>query len=375
MDRKKIVVVQLSGGNDYLNCVIPYENPNYFDNRPNVRLNEDQVIPIGQGLAMNPAMAPIKELYDQGKVAILHGTGYPDPNRSHFRSMDIWHTAEPTKVGNEGWLGNAVNQMHPKHDNVVAAVNFGSALPRALVSHQAPVATVNDLETYGLMNHVDDLNQRMEALQAFRDIYTQAIGSGPVMDYLSQTGLDALQGSDILGTVLDKYSSEVEYADNSFAKSIKSAAQVLLADIGTRICYTQHGSFDAHTNGIALQEGLLEDVSGGIFDFYLDMKNANKADDVVLFVFSEFGRRVKDNGNGTDHGSGGVAFVIGDSVEGGHYGEYPSLKSEDLIEGDLEFSLDFRSIYAELLEDWLEVDAKPVVKGIYEKVGFLRQDS
>ena len=375
MDRKKIVIVQLSGGNDYLNCVIPYENPNYFDNRPNVRLNEDQVIPIGQGLAMNPAMAPIKELYDQGKVAILHGTGYPDPNRSHFRSMDIWHTAEPAKVGNEGWLGNAVNQMHPKHDNVVAAVNFGSALPRALVSHQAPVATVNDLETYGLMNHVDDLNQRMEALQAFRDIYTQAIGSGPVMDYLSQTGLDALQGSDILGTVLDKYSSEVEYADNSFAKSIKSAAQVLLADIGTRICYTQHGSFDAHTNGIALQEGLLEDVSGGIFDFYLDMKNANKADDVVLFVFSEFGRRVKDNGNGTDHGSGGVAFVIGDSVEGGHYGEYPSLKSEDLIEGDLEFSLDFRSIYAELLEDWLEVDAKPVVKGIYEKVGFLRQDS
>ena len=375
MDRKKIVVVQLSGGNDYLNCVIPYEDPNYLDNRPNVRLNEDQVIPIGQGLAMNPAMAPIKELYDQGKVAIIHGTGYPDPNRSHFRSMDIWHTAEPTKVGNEGWLGNAVNQMYPKHDNVVAAVNFGSALPRALVSHQAPVATVNDLETYGLMNHVDDLNQRMEALQAFRDIYTQAIGSGPVMDYLSQTGLDALQGSDILGTVLDKYSSEVEYADNSFAKSIKSAAQVLLADIGTRICYTQHGSFDAHTNGIALQEGLLEDVSGGIFDFYLDMKNANKADDVVLFVFSEFGRRVKDNGNGTDHGSGGVAFVIGDSVEGGHYGEYPSLKSEDLIEGDLEFSLDFRSIYAELLEDWLEVDAKPVVKGIYEKVGFLRQDS
>ena len=202
MDRKKIVVVQLSGGNDYLNCVIPYEDPNYLDNRPNVRLNEDQVIPIGQGLAMNPAMAPIKELYDQGKVAIIHGTGYPDPNRSHFRSMDIWHTAEPTKVGNEGWLGNAVNQMYPKHDNVVAAVNFGSALPRALVSHQAPVATVNDLETYGLMNHVDDLNQRMEALQAFRDIYTHVIGSVPVIDYLSQTGLYAFQGSDLLGSGL-----------------------------------------------------------------------------------------------------------------------------------------------------------------------------
>ena len=375
MKGKKIVVVQLSGGNDYLNCVIPYEDSNYLDNRPNVRLNENQVIPIGQGLAMNPAMAPVKDLYDKGKVAILHGTGYPEPNRSHFRSMDIWHTAEPTKVGNEGWLGNAVNQMHPNHDNVVAAVNFGAALPRALVSHQAPVATVSDLESYGLMNHVKDIEQRTEALQAFRDIYTQAIGSGPVMDYLSQTGLDALQGADILGTVLGKYSSDVEYADNSFAKSIKGAAQVLQADIGTRICYTQHGSFDAHTNGIALQEGLLEDVSGGIYDFYLDMKNANKGNDVVLFVFSEFGRRVKDNGNGTDHGSGGVAFVIGDSVEGGHYGEYPSLKSEDLLEGDLRFSLDFRSIYAELLEDWLEVDAQPVVKGTYEKVGFLKQAS
>jgi len=373
MNDKKIVVVQLSGGNDYLNCIIPYEDPNYLDNRPNVRLTEDEVIPIGQGLAMNPAMAPVKDLYDQGKVAILHGTGYPVPNRSHFRSMDIWHTAEPTKVGNEGWLGNAVNQMYPKHDNVVAAVNFGSALPRALVSHQAPVATVSDLETYGLMNHVHDSEQRMEALQAFRDIYTQAIGSGPVMDYLSQTGLDALQGADILGTVLDKYSSDVEYADNSFAKSIKGAAQVLQADIGTRICYAQHGSFDAHTNGIALQEGLLKDVAGGIYDFYSDMKSANKSDDVVLFVFSEFGRRVKDNGNGTDHGSGGVAFVIGDSVDGGHYGEYPSLKSEDLLEGDLKFHLDFRSIYTELLEDWLEVDSQSVVKGTYEKVGFLKQ--
>ena len=375
MSDKKIVVVQLSGGNDYLNCVIPYEDPNYFDNRPNIRLTEDEVIPIGQGLAMNPAMAPVKDLYDQGKVAILHGTGYPVPNRSHFRSMDIWHTAEPTKVGNEGWLGNAVNQMYPKHDNVVAAVNFGSALPRALVSHQAPVATVSDLETYGLMNHMPESEQRIEALQAFRDIYTQAIGNGPVMDYLSQTGLDALRGADILGTVLDKYSSDVEYADNSFAKSIKCAAQVLQADIGTRICYTQHGSFDAHTNGIALQEGLLTDVAGGIYDFYSDMKDANKGDDVVLFVFSEFGRRVKDNGNGTDHGSGGVAFVIGDSVNGGHYGEYPSLKSEDLLEGDLKFNFDFRSIYTELLEDWLEIDSQPVVKGKYEKVGFLKQDN
>ncbi|MEC7733353.1 MAG: DUF1501 domain-containing protein [Chloroflexota bacterium] len=372
MGDKKIVVVQLSGGNDYLNCVIPYDNPHYVDNRPNVRITEDRVIPIGDGLGFNPVMSPIKDLYDQGKVAVIHGVGYPEPNRSHFRSMDIWHTAEPTKVGNEGWLGNAINQMYPKHDNVVAAVNFGAGLPRALVSHGAPVASVTDLNTYGLMNHVTELDQRNEALQAFKDMYSQAIGSGPVMDYLSQTGLDALKGAEIIGGVTEKYSSDVEYAENSFAKAMKGAAQVLQADIGTRICYTQHGSFDAHTNGIALQEGLLTDVSGGIYDFYDDMKRANKSDDVIMFVFTEFGRRVKDNGNGTDHGSGGVAFVIGDQVEGGQYSDYPSLAPDQLLEGDLRFNLDFRSVYTEILEDWLEIDARPVVKGEYEKVGFLK---
>jgi uncharacterized protein (DUF1501 family) len=372
MKEKKIVIVQLSGGNDYLNCIVPYNNPHYVDNRPNVRISEDRVIPIGEGLGMNPVMQPIKDLYDQGKVAIIHGVGYPVPNRSHFRSMDIWHTAEPTKVGNEGWLGNAINQMYPKHDNVVAAVNFGAGLPRALVSPGAPVASVTDLDTYGLMSHIGQSQQRNEALQAFKDMYAQAIGSGPVMDYLSQTGLDALRGADIISTVTSKYNSDIEYGNNSFAKAMKGAAQVLQADIGTRICYTQHGSFDAHTNGIALQEGLLTDVSRGIYDFYQDMKNANKSEDVIMFVFTEFGRRVRDNGNGTDHGSGGVSFVIGDSVQGGQYSEYPSLAPERLLEGDLEFNLDFRSIYTEILEDWLNIDAKPVVKNQYDKVGFLK---
>lgn len=370
---RKLVVAQLSGGNDYLNCVIPYNNPRYIDNRPNVRITEESVIPLDKNYGFNPAMQPIKELYDEGKVAIIHGVGYPVPNRSHFRSMDIWHTAEPTKVGNEGWLGNAINQMHPDGDNVVAAVNFGSGLPRALVAKGAPVASVTDLDTYGLMSHMNEEGQRNEALQAFRDMYTQAIGTGPVMDFLSQTGLDALRGADIISSVTGNYSSDIEYASNSFAKSMKGAAQVLQADIGTRICYAQHGSFDAHTNGIALQEGLLTDVCGGIYDFYRDMKDHNKSEDVLIFAFSEFGRRVRDNGNGTDHGSGGVAFLIGDGVKGGHYSEYPSLDDDKLIEGDLAFNFDFRGLYTEILEDWLEVDAMPVVNGVYEKANALLQ--
>ena len=372
MADRKLVVVQLSGGNDYLNCVVPYGDPRYIDSRPNVRVTEDTVIPLDRGYGLNPGMQPIKDLYEQGKVAIVHGVGYPTPNRSHFRSMDIWHTAEPVQVGDEGWLGNAIRQMHPKGDNVVAAVNFGAGLPRALVAKGAPVASVTDLDTYGLMNHMDVEDQRSEALEVFKHMYTQAIGSGPVMDFLSQTGLDALRGADILRSVAERYSSRVEYDSNPFAQSMKGAAQVLKADIGTRICYTQHGSFDGHTNGLALQEKLLRDVSGGIHDFYSDVNEHTQRDDVLIFVFSEFGRRVKDNGNGTDHGSGGLALLIGDGVRGGHYSEYPSLDPDKLVEGDLAFNLDFRSLYTEILEDWMEVDARPVVKGEYDRVGFLK---
>ena len=147
---------------------------------------------------------------------------------------------------------------------------------------------------------------------------------------------------------------------------------MLTADIGTRICYTQHGSFDTHTNEVALLNKLWDHVAGGIYDLYTDLKEHDASEDVLIFVFSEFGRRVKDNGNGTDHGSGGVAFMIGDGVNGGHYSEYPSLAPETLVEGDLAFNLDFRSVYTEILEDWLEVEARPIVKGEYEKVGALK---
>ncbi len=368
---RKLVVVQLSGGNDYLNCVVPYTNSEYIDNRPNVRIEQEDVIPLDDQYGFNPAMGPIKDLYDQGKVAIIHGVGYPVPNRSHFRSMDIWHTAEPTKVGDEGWLGQAVREMHPDGDHVVAAVNFSAALPRALVAKNAPVASVSDLSSYGLLNHMDGGDQRSEALEAFRNMYTHAIGTGPVMDFLSQTGLDALKGSDILSGVPEMYSSNVEYASNPFAQRARDTAQVLTADIGTRICYTQHGSFDTHTNEVALHKTLWGHVAGGIYDLYTDLKEHDASEDVLIFVFSEFGRRVKDNGNGTDHGSGGVAFMIGDGVKGGNYSDYPSLDPDKLVEGDLAFNLDFRSVYTEILEDWLEVDAKPIVKGEYEKIGAL----
>ena len=365
---KVLVVIQLSGGNDYLNCIVPFQNGFYKDSRPNIRITDDQVIPLDKGYGLNPGMGPMKTLYDQGKVAIVHGIGYPVPNRSHFRSMDIWHTAEPTTVGSKGWLGQAINELDPEGSNPVTAVNFGNGLPRALAAPGVPVASVGDLENYGLLTGVAGTNQREQALNAFSRMYTPLLGSDTVMDYLGQTGLDAMRGADILKEAPLKYKSNVEYPDNPFAKSLKGVAQVHFADLGTRVFYTQYGSFDTHTDEVTLQSKLWNHISSSLISFFDDLEEHRLGDEVTVLMFSEFGRRVLDNGTGTDHGSGGVAFVVGNQVAGGHYAEYPSIDPADWVQGDLAFNNDFRGLYTDILEDWLHVEAKPIVNGIYEKI-------
>ena len=206
------------------------------------------------------------------------------------------------------------------------------------------------------------------ALNAFSRMYTPVMGSDTVMDYLGKTGLDAMRGADIIKVAPDTYTSTVEYPDNPFAKSLKGVAQVHIADLGTRIFYTQYGSFDTHTDEVKLQQSLWGDVSSSVAAFYQDLEEHGLGDEVTVLMFSEFGRRVLDNGTGTDHGSGGVAFVMGNNVKGGHYGEYPSLDPAKLVEGDLAYNNDFRGLYSDILEDWLEIDAKPIVNGTFEKI-------
>ena len=198
-----LAVLQLSGGNDALNTIVPYTDPLYTDLRPSVRVSTESVLRIDDKVGFNPAMAPIKELYDQGKVAIIQGVGYPNPNRSHFRSMDIWHTCEPEKVGNEGWLGRAIRDIDPSGENVLTGVNFGRGLPRCLAAPGVPVASVGNLETYGVLTGIEE-DQRADALDIFSRMYSPAMGRGPVMDYLSHTGMDALKGADILSTAPEK---------------------------------------------------------------------------------------------------------------------------------------------------------------------------
>ena len=366
-----VVVLQMTGGNDYMNTVIPYSDPRYYDNRPAVGVPEDRVIKLNDKIGFHPELAPIKNLYDRGNVAIIHGVGYANAPRSHFRSMDIWHTCEPDKLGTEGWLGRATRDIDPNKENVVTTVSFGPSLPRALALPGVPVACVDDLDSFGMLPGISEYEQRNKILDRFSRLYSPTIGSGFVMDYLGQTGLDSLAAADILKAAPQQYTSSVEYPDTPIAKKLRGIAQVHMAGLGTRVLYCDHGSFDSHSNQVGMHDKLWVDVSHAVESFFDDLRENDAADNVIMLMFTEFGRRVHDNGSGTDHGAAGAAFVIGNRVKGGEYSEFPSTAPQDLEQGDLVPNTDFRSVYSTILEDWMGLDANPLVGGAFEKVLFI----
>ena len=367
-NQNTLVVVQLTGGNDFMNTVVPYADGLYKDFRPVVGIPNEHVLPIDDYLGFNSDVRAIKDLYDLGQAAIIQGVGYPNSSRSHFRSMDIWHTCEPDIVATEGWLGKTVRILDPSTDNPLTAISFGRGLPRALSAQEVMVTSVGDLDTYGLMSGIEAREQRIQALDLFKRIYTPAIGSGMVQDYLGRTGVDVIRGAELLKKAPQIYKSTVEYGDNPIASSLRDVARVHLAGLGTRIFYTQHGGYDTHANEVPTHPKLLTDLSTAIGDFFQDLNDHNADQNVALLVFTEFGRRVKDNNSGTAHGAGGGAFVIGPRVNGGLFAEYPSLNPSEHDNGDLKHTYDFRGLYSTLLERWMGIDPTEIVGGTYEQL-------
>ena len=368
-----LVVLQLSGGNDYFNTVIPYTDPNYHDSRRTLGVPEDKVLRLDDELGFHPAMGPMKEMYDGGNVAIVHGVGYENSSRSHFRSMDIWHTCEPVKAGTEGWVGRAIRDLDPRGESPVTAVNIGVGLPKAVVAPGVSVASVADLATYGFLGQDQWQQQRVEMLDRFARMYGPATGTGPVLEYVGQSGLDALNGADILKDAGARYSSEVEYAGDKIARSLRDVATIHTSGVGTRIFYTQHGGFDTHAGQAADHPRLWTEVSGAVRDFWDDLRAHDADDNVIMLIFSEFGRRVKDNGSGTDHGSAGVSFVVGPQVKGGMYGVYPDTNAGALDQGDLVPNQDFRGVYSTILQQWLGLDPVSIVNGQFEQPQFVEK--
>ncbi len=367
-----LVILQLTGANDYLNTIVPYTNPLYWDNRPKVNIPEDQVLPIDDELAFRSDTELLKAIYDNGNMAIIHGIGFENSPRSHFRAMDIWHTCEPDRIGIDGWVAKVIRDLDPSAENVLKGVNFGQGLPRALTMRGVPVTSVNHLETYGVFSSVrSSEEERAQLLDSFARMYAPAIGTGPTMEYLGQTGLDALKGADIIKVAPERYSSTIEYPNNAIGKALKDVAQVHLAELGTQVFYTSHGPFDTHFNQGGSHAKLWMEISEAVDSFFADLREHDAGDNVVMMVFSEFGRRVRDNGTGTDHGAAGVAFVMGERVKGGMYGTYPSLKPENLTQGDLAPNYDFRGFYSSLVDKWLGLDPVPIVGGKFEQMAFV----
>src|SRR4051812_28496548 len=262
-----LVVVQLSGGNDFMNTLIPYTEGIYYDTRPTVGIPQDQVLPLDDKLAFHPSAAPLRDLFQAGQLAVVQGIGYQNSSRSHFRALDIWHTCEPEKVATEGWLAKVIREIDPQGENPLTAVSFGRGLPRALAAPGVRATSVDNLDTYGLMNGIEIEAQRQQGLEIFKRMYTPAVGAGLVAEYLRETRQSALAGADRLKEARASYTSRVEYANNSIAKALRDVARVHTAGLGTRIFYTQHGGYDHHAQELPSHAKLLAELSGALTTF------------------------------------------------------------------------------------------------------------
>ncbi len=364
-----LVIIQLTGGLDFMNTLVPYTEGAYYDARPHVAIPQEQLLPLNETLGFHPSALRLEGLYEAGDLAIVQGIGYPNSDRSHFRGMDIWHTCEPDVVSTEGWIGKLVRELDPGSENALTAVSFGRGLPRACAAPGVTVTSVGDLDRYGLMTGIEREQERTVNLDLFRRMYTPAVGAGTVRDYLGQTGRDVLSGADLLAEVPGGYRTTVEWGSNPIASALRDVARVHTAGLGTRVFYTQHAGYDYHAHQPGTHDRLLAELSGALSDFLTDLRNHDAAENVAVLVFSEFGRRIRDNGSGTDHGSGGGAYILGEAVKGGLYAEYPSVKPKDwLNEEDLAHTIDFRGIYGTMLEQWMGVEAAPIVGGTFEQI-------
>ncbi len=365
-----LLVVELGGGCDGLNTVVPYTDGAYYAARPTLALQQNQgLLTLNGTHAFHPSMTGLHQLWaDQGAVAVVQGVGYPNPNRSHFRSMDIWQTAQPENVATDGWLASYF-QQNPEGGSL-QGLNIGGRVPRAMVSSDGSSPSIQNIETYRLQTDPKYPGDEANKNAAFQQLLSEPQNRFPFQEFVTQTVLDATVSSIELLEGRENYSSSVEYPDTAFASNLRSIAQIIAADLGVAVFYTSISGFDTHANQIVAGNNrvgthatLLDDVSQGLKAFHDDMKEMDRDQDVLIMTFSEFGRRVSENGSlGSDHGTANQMFVIGTPVAGGMYGSQPSLTQLDPV-GDMIYSVDFRSVYASVLAHWLGADPSQVLGG------------
>ena len=362
-----LVLINLQGGNDGLNCVVPHGDEQYYRMRPTIGIPKGEVLGLNERIGFNPNMKSFKAMYDKGMVAVVQGVGYPDPDHSHFRSTEIWQTAAPDRYMQTGWLGRYLDDASLPKNNLFNGIALSQVLPEVMVSRSVDVPAIPQIGGYGLLS---DRNKDSRAA------YTSIVSSkalpftSPYLAHVMEIEDHAQKGSEELPKLIAGYKSEATYPGSPIGRTLALAAQIIGSNIGTRVLYVQHGSFDTHVNQKGTQDRLLGEFSDAISAFYTDLAAHGNDKKVLTMTFSEFGRRVGENASrGTDHGEASPLFLVGSAVKGGIYGTYPDFGKLNM--GNLPFTTDFRSVYATVLEKWFGRPSTPILAGSFPTISAL----
>lgn len=376
-DSTILVVLQMAGGNDGINTVVPFASDDYYKARPRIGIKADQVLKLSGDVGLHPGLTGFKDLYDGGHLAVVQGVGYPNPNRSHFRSTEIWQTASDSdKFEKYGWIGRYFDNACSGCDPTVG-VTIGGQMPQSFAAQTPKGIAVQNPQNYRFLTDNSPDGKMIE--QSYRELNDETADnsgasiaslSGPavaqqkgsVMDFLERTAMDAQVSSDEVRAISARVQNMATYPGSQLGNSLKLVAKLIGGGLPTRIFYVSQGGYDTHTNQIGTHQRLLKDLGDSVKAFVDDMKAQGNMQRVLVMTFSEFGRRVSDNANsGTDHGAAAPMFVVGDRVKAGLLGQYPSLAPADLFQGDIKYTVDFRSVYAAVLENWLKTRSEPIL--------------
>ena len=361
---KVMVILQLSGGNDGLNTVIPVRNDLYYKARPKLGIDKSKALLLGDEAGLHPALSGFKELYDDGSLGILSNVGYPNPDRSHFRSMDIWHTASNSnEYWNNGWVGRYLDTQCSGCDKPTQAIEIDDVLSLSMKGNNLNGIAVRDPKRlYGTANE-----------KFFKEVNSSHLkdGSEEPVDYLYKTLAETMSSADYIFKQSKLHPTGAEYPKTGLGNSMKTIASLIFSEINTKVYYVSLGSFDTHVGQEGRQENLFKEMNDAVKAFVKDLKANGRFDDVMLFTFSEFGRRVAQNASGgTDHGTANNMFLIsGGLKQKGLINEMPNLS--DLDEGDLKFKVDFKDVYATMLKKWLNADDKSILGRQHQYLNFI----
>ena len=359
---KRLVIIQLAGGNDGLNTIIPYNNDLYYNARPRLAITKD-IIKLNDDLGFHPSLAPLRPLFDNGELSIINNVGYPNPVRSHFRSMDIWQTASDSdEYIQSGWLGRYLDQHGKKPYN---AIEMDEHLSLAMKGEHFNGIATND---YKVLYNTSKDPYFKKVLKHYNDAHLSDHNLG----YLYQTMIEAKSSANYIYENTTVKLSQQDYPQNGFAKQLKNVAQFITSRLDTKVFYTSLGGFDTHANQHNKQKRLLSQYAESVSAFVKDLKRNNMFKDTLILTFSEFGRRIKQNAaNGTDHGAANNVFVIGEKLKKtGFYNDLASLSDLD-NNGDLKYEIDFRTIYATILSEWLNADDTSILNKSFSKLNFI----